>query len=202
MRSIRIDFIARQLGFKFGDAIFELGEGLHIYGEPVPQGMVATQVEVTGPPGFTTLEAELPPTETLHLEAMGVDLEVWSGTVDIAVPFYARGELASETRPLDAATIDIQVTVRYQACTDQQCLLPTTETFTLSPAMDVIDVPRLGVHVGHGQRESDYDSTPALRRTAKLGDAWYPGSRNPKHRLDTPERLANGIDLHIMSVPP
>ena len=37
------------------------------------------------------------------------------------------------------------------------------------------------------------ESNPALRRTAKLGDAWYPGSRNPKHRLDTPERLGEGI---------
>jgi probable F420-dependent oxidoreductase len=38
------------------------------------------------------------------------------------------------------------------------------------------------------------ESNPALRRTVTLGDAWYPGSRNPKHRLDTPERLAGGID--------
>lgn len=37
------------------------------------------------------------------------------------------------------------------------------------------------------------ESNPALRRTAKLGDAWYPGSRNPKHRLDTPARLQAGI---------
>jgi probable F420-dependent oxidoreductase len=37
------------------------------------------------------------------------------------------------------------------------------------------------------------ESNPALRRTARLGDAWYPGSRNPKHRLDTPERLEYGI---------
>ncbi len=38
------------------------------------------------------------------------------------------------------------------------------------------------------------ESNPALRRTARLGDAWYPGSRNPKHRLDTPERLKAGIE--------
>jgi len=38
------------------------------------------------------------------------------------------------------------------------------------------------------------ESNPALRRTVKLGDAWYPGSRNPKHRLDSAERLAGGID--------
>lgn len=37
------------------------------------------------------------------------------------------------------------------------------------------------------------ESRPAMRRTAKLGDAWYPGSRNPKNRLDTPERLAASI---------
>ena len=44
------------------------------------------------------------------------------------------------------------------------------------------------------------ESNPALRRTAKLGDAWYPGSRNPKHRLDTPERLADGIaKMHAMA---
>lgn len=44
------------------------------------------------------------------------------------------------------------------------------------------------------------ESNPALRRTAKLGDAWYPGSRNPKHRLDTPERLADGISkMHAMA---
>lgn len=44
------------------------------------------------------------------------------------------------------------------------------------------------------------ESNPALRRTAKLADAWYPGSRNPKHRLDTPERLADGITkMHAMA---
>ncbi|HUS98499.1 MAG TPA: LLM class F420-dependent oxidoreductase [Hyphomicrobiaceae bacterium] len=37
------------------------------------------------------------------------------------------------------------------------------------------------------------ESNPAMRRTAKLGDVWYPGSRNPKNRLDTPERLAGSI---------
>ena len=31
---------------------FELPEGLHIYGEPVPDGMVATTVSVNGPPGL------------------------------------------------------------------------------------------------------------------------------------------------------
>ncbi|HTZ35095.1 MAG TPA: LLM class F420-dependent oxidoreductase [Stellaceae bacterium] len=41
------------------------------------------------------------------------------------------------------------------------------------------------------------ESGPALRRTAKLGDAWYPIGTNPQHRLDTMARLRGGIDrLH------
>ncbi len=36
------------------------------------------------------------------------------------------------------------------------------------------------------------ESPAAMRRAARLGDGWYPGSRNPENRLDTPERLAAG----------
>lgn len=168
---------------------FELGEGLHIYGEPVPQGMVATQVSVSGPPGFTAEDTQFPPTQTLHLESMGVDLEVWGGTVDIVVPFYAKGELASETRPLDAPDIDIEVRVRYQACTDNECLLPKTETFTFTLKMDVIDVPNLSMHVGHGQREGSYDSMPAMRRLL-----WR---KMKQHPLGLPKFLWKNIKLEL-----
>jgi hypothetical protein len=143
---------------------FELAEGLHLYSEPVPEGMIATQVSVQGPPGFTALEPILPPTKKLHLAGMDVDLEVWSDTFDIAVPFYAKGELASETRPLDAEDAEIEVQVRYQACTDSECLLPKTETFKLQLAFDSVDVPALSTHMGHGQREGGYSSMPAMRR--------------------------------------
>ena len=141
---------------------FELADGLHIYGEPVPDGMVATTIRVTGPPGLAVMEPILPPSRTLHVA--GVDLEVWSGTVDLVVPFYAQGELASETRPLDRSEAPVDVEIRYQACTDQECLLPRTETLTLSLPLDVIDVPALSLHMGHGQREGSYSSMPAMRR--------------------------------------
>jgi probable F420-dependent oxidoreductase len=38
------------------------------------------------------------------------------------------------------------------------------------------------------------ESPIALKRTVRFGDAWYPASNNPQHRLDTPERLAKGVD--------
>lgn len=37
------------------------------------------------------------------------------------------------------------------------------------------------------------ESAPALRRTVRLGEVWYPGAGNPKWRLDTPERLKSRV---------
>lgn len=143
---------------------FELGEGLHIYGRPVPDGMIPTEVHVSGPPGLVAEAMIAPPTTPLRLTSLDVELPVWSGTVDLRVPVYATGELASEVRPLDRDTIELEVRVRYQACDDQVCLLPKTETLRLETKLDVIDVPRISLHTGHGQREGGYDGLPHLLR--------------------------------------
>jgi len=79
-----------------------------------------------------------------------------SATIDLLLK---RGQDA-----LDVDNVDIEVQVRYQACTNDECLLPRTESFTLNLALDVVDTPSLGFHTGHGQREGAYDSTPAMRR--------------------------------------
>ena len=50
--------------------------------------------------------------------------------------------------------------------------------------------PRLPIWVGG-------ESAPALRRTVKYGDAWYPASNNQDNHLNTPARLQKGIEkLH------
>jgi probable F420-dependent oxidoreductase len=38
------------------------------------------------------------------------------------------------------------------------------------------------------------ESGPALRRTARLGDGWYPIGTNPQHRLDSLKRLQAGVE--------
>ena len=105
----------------------------------------------------------LPPTEKMTIADIA-ELDVWHGTVDLIYPFYATGELASECRPLDALSVVINVLVHYQACTSTECLLPKTETFSLRLELDVIDIPDIEFHRGHGQRAGNYDGTPALRR--------------------------------------
>jgi probable F420-dependent oxidoreductase len=38
------------------------------------------------------------------------------------------------------------------------------------------------------------ESGPALRRTARLGDGWYPIGTNPRHRLDSMPRFVAGVE--------
>jgi len=93
-----------------------------------------------------------------------VTLSIWSGTVDFVMPLYAVGELASEVRPLDQRTVTVDVTVRYQACDDQICMLPRTENFSLELELETMEVPALKVHMGHGQQEGSYEAAPHMRR--------------------------------------
>ena len=143
---------------------FELDPGLHLYGEPVPQGMTPTRVRIEAPPGFVTEPPILPPTEPLEIASSGVELEVFSQSFDIQVPFYADARLASEVRPLDMEFANVSVCVDYQACDDHNCLLARTERLELAIPLDVIDVPALSLHRGHGQREGNYNGTPHMRR--------------------------------------
>jgi hypothetical protein len=168
---------------------FELSEGLHLYGRPVPEGMIPTTVEVTGPDGLVIEEPLYPETRPLQLPGLDVALPVWEGRFDVVVPFYADGRLASETRPLDQDHAKVEVKVRYQACDDEQCLLPKTEHLTLELPLDVIDVPNVGMHTGHGQREAGYDGTPHLRRLL-----WRSVRRSP---LGVLRFIAKNIKLEL-----
>jgi len=108
--------------------------------------------------------AQKPPTERLALTTPAVGLQVWSHTVDFVFDIYGIGELVSEVRPLDADATEITVNVRYQACDDTTCLLPQQETLELSVPLEVVDVPAMEIHMGHGQREGTFDIKPHLRR--------------------------------------
>jgi hypothetical protein len=151
--------------------------------------MIPTTVSVSAPPGLVVEDPIFPPTETLRLESMDMELPVWSGTVDIIVPFYAVGVLASETRPLDSDTAEIEVGIRYQACNDEVCFPPKTEKLVLQPELDVIDVPALGTHMGHGQREGSFRGAPHMARLMLRKLRKYP--------LGLPRLILKTIKLEI-----
>ncbi|MBW1885804.1 MAG: redoxin domain-containing protein [Deltaproteobacteria bacterium] len=110
---------------------FELAPGLHIYDDPVPPGMVATRIEVSGPPGLNTNDVVKLPTKNLKLPGVDTELHVWEGRVDFAIPVWADDRIAGLINESEFDEIDIEVKIDYQACDDQACRIPQSETLTV-----------------------------------------------------------------------
>lgn len=143
---------------------FELADGLHIYGRPVPDWMVPTTIAVDGPPGLVTEEPIYPPTRPHRIEPLDLTLPIWSGVVDVVVPVYAVSELVPSTEPLMQSTAELEVQVRYQACTDRACLPPHTATLRLRVELEPATVPNLALFDGTGQRKTGMNTKRHLRR--------------------------------------
>ena len=121
-------------------------------------------LHVIGPPGLVFETLAKPVTEELKLGSVSAVLNVWSGEVDFVLPFYGVGELVSEVRPLDQEEISLSVNINYQICDANQCLLPMSTHLELSVPLEEVEVPNLGVHTGHGQKEGSFDATPHMKR--------------------------------------
>lgn len=93
-----------------------LDEGLHVYGEPIPEGYAPTWVSTAATEGLVIGEPQYPATTPFSIEGLTEQFNVFGGDVRIALP------VTSEIREVGTAAID--VTVCYQACTDQMCYLP------------------------------------------------------------------------------
>ena len=103
------------------------------------------------------MERQFPATPKFALPN-GEEFNVWPGTVELLHLFYANEELASECRPLDVSSVDINVTVQHPAFTHYECLLLRRETLSLCLDFDVIDIPAIGMHKGHGQRKGNCEA--------------------------------------------
>ena len=112
----------------------DLDEGLHAYGQPVPEGYLATEVTVTGPEGLRVGEPQYPPTKPFRVEALNEEFQVFEGRVEIVVP------LVSAVREGEHVSIDVEV--RYQACDDRECFLPQTERLHLEAPLGALNRPQ------------------------------------------------------------
>ena len=141
----------------------DLPDGLHVYDDPVPEGMVATSVTLVGPDGLRSMPVEKPPTHPLELPGVG-PLQVWDGHVDFVLPVWATDEIASLVRADNPDHVTIEVEIAYQACDDQACRLPRTERLT-------IDVP-VGSYVGPALRGGGMPGakTTSMHTTKWLGE--------------------------------
>ena len=98
----------------------DLNEGLHVYGEPIPEGYIPTTVTATGTEGLVIGEPKYPPTKPFRVEGLDDEFHVFDGEVQIIVP------VVSTIREKGSAAVDLEVS--YQACTNQYCLIPRKES--------------------------------------------------------------------------
>jgi hypothetical protein len=108
--------------------------GLHVYGQPSPEGCMPLAIEVTPMAGVVIGTPKFPPPHPYHLDGLDDDLFVYEGRVTASMPLTFTQEGDEQT---------VHVTIRHQACSATDCLRPSTITLSLSvQAADLIERPR------------------------------------------------------------
>ena len=117
---------------------FELNEGLHMYGRPLPDGYIASEVTVPDTPGLRVGPAEYPPTHSKEFPQLGVTLNVYEGVVDVAIPitpnadvYLPNADVYNRTGPDRPDVVEVPVSILFQACSDTICYTPRTQQLTL-----------------------------------------------------------------------
>ncbi len=110
---------------------FELNEGLHMYGRPLPDGYIASEVTIPDTPGLRVGPAEYPPTHTKEFPQLGVTLNVYEGVVDVAIPITPNVEVYHRTNLDRPDVVEVPVSILFQACSDTLCYTPRTEQLSL-----------------------------------------------------------------------
>lgn len=147
----------------------DLAEGLHLYGSPVPDGYVATTVTVDAPDSVEIGPARYPATRPFAVAGLDETFHAFEGSVEIAIPvYYVREDFehllrrahflareleepsagivrqltahAEDTRPPTEHSVRLDVSVEYQACTADACLMPQTQRLQ-------VDVPIVRVEI-------------------------------------------------------
>lgn len=106
----------------------EMEEGYHVYAEPLPDDYYPTTVRLEPVSGLEIGEAVYPPTTPMRFDALDVTLNVYEGSADIAIPVTALAELVQA----GGETVDLDVVVDYQVCSDTVCYLPEEARLSLS----------------------------------------------------------------------
>jgi hypothetical protein len=120
---------------------FELAEGLHMYGRPLPDGFIASEATIPDTTGLRVGAAQYPPTHARPFPELGVTLNVYEGTVDIAIPVTPDAELFNPTNPDQPEALEVPVSVLFQVCSDTLCYTPRTERLSLTVPVEPLLMP-------------------------------------------------------------
>jgi DsbC/DsbD-like thiol-disulfide interchange protein len=96
---------------------FDVEAGWHIYGRPIPDGYTPVTVDVDAIPEVKAKPAEYPPPQPFTVEGLDEAFCVHEGRFEVRIPFAVNV-------PPGHGSIDLEARVRYQACSEMECLLP------------------------------------------------------------------------------
>lgn len=125
--------------------------GQHLYGSPVPDGLVITSVVINADDHVTAHPAILPQTHEMTLEGTGETLHVYDGDVRIRIPLLYNGKRVQPDHE-GRRSVDITGTIRWQSCDDHTCHIPRTESFILNVPVDPPNVQKQLVDPGSTDR--------------------------------------------------
>ncbi len=113
-----------QPGSQFQIAVVvEIAKGWHVNANPAKEGFIATQITLPEVAHLTFGEVVYPAGDVLKLASIG-EAPVYHDTITIGI----QADL-NQTAPVGLRTLDFQL--QYQACNDEQCLLPETLDFSI-----------------------------------------------------------------------
>ena len=125
-----------------------LPAGLHIYAAPVPDGFIATRVEIAPTRGLRIGGPIYPPSESYEMPSLAMQFNVFTGVVDIGIPVTLTSELVKLGHAREVDSVPIGVKIDYQACDDTMCLQPKTMHIRFdAPVGDVIVPDGIQVYV-------------------------------------------------------
>ena len=123
-----------QPGSQFEIAVVvEIADGWHVNANPAKETFIATELTVPEVPHFTFGEVVYPTGKVLKLGSIG-EAPVYHGTITIGVQVDL-----SQAAPVGADTLDFQL--QYQACNDEQCLLP--EVLNFSVPIEIVGIEQV-----------------------------------------------------------
>lgn len=133
----------------------KLPKGLHIYADPVPDGFIATRVQIEPTKGLRIGSTIYPVSEEYEMPALGLLFNVYTGTVDICIPVTLTSELVKLGHNREVDSISIATKVNYQACDDTICLTPRELVIRFdAPIGDVIVPDGIQTYVDRVVKES------------------------------------------------
>ena len=113
---------------------FTIDAGLHVYGRPIPEGYIPLSIAVAPLEGLVVGEPRWPAPHPYRVEGLDEALSVYEGNVAVSLPLTFTQEGADQA---------LLVSVRYQACSDTDCFLPSTITLQAPvKAADLVERPR------------------------------------------------------------